>query len=510
MPFLTQGKTNVKYLFVVIILAILAGGLMVGISKMTECPCWWSSSQPQQALPIDETVNWQTYRDEEGQYEIKYPSDWEVVASSQWDEYSYKAESYPSVDFFSKEDSNIRFSIGVQTHWDVESKITEPSCVSQGEEIKAGEIGFYPTFSSFDWIGSGSHRIGFNEGECETLPLKNLISGGICVDANLKEYANHCEPTKVSDGGSYTITYPTDSTQYQFWLICGTSWSGKEGRNQCLQLFSKILSTFKFIEKPYSIIYPETKTSGDKTEYIIDTARFEVIKKKEVITTEPFSKEEPYTQYEWSFAAYNNGEKIYEKPLGEASPQSGEISAFEYKNNKYISVSDYSGGAHCCYSHHIFVLTDKELKLIDILYGDTGITTAGDKVYLSKLDDRFDYFYSSHVGSYFFERYFLVDNNKLIESNFDFQSDYLKKADDCDKKLNEGLQQNKYPELLFSNLICRVVNYLIVGENDKAWVNFEDYFNKIKANPKTETYNLKGKDAETIKAEIIDKMKDLL
>jgi len=74
MPFITQGKTNIKYLFVVIILAILAGGLMVGIFKMTECPCWWPSSQPQQVLPIDETADWQTYKNEEHGFEIKYPS----------------------------------------------------------------------------------------------------------------------------------------------------------------------------------------------------------------------------------------------------------------------------------------------------------------------------------------------------------------------------------------------------------------------------------------------------
>ncbi len=264
------------------------------------------------------------------------------------------------------------------------------------------------------------------------------------------------------------------------------------------------------IEKPYTIIYPQTEISGDKTEYTIDTAKFEVIKKEEVFTTDPFSEEDPYTEYSWSFVAYNNGIKIYEIPMSEASPHSGGISAFEYKNNKYISISDYSGGAHCCYSYYVFVLTDKELKLVSILDGYIEITTAGDKVYLSKLDDRFDYFYSSHASSYFFKRYFLVDNDKIIESNVDFQTDYLKKAEDCDKELNKGLQQNEYSGLSFSNLVCKVVNYLIIGDSDKAWINFEDYFNKIKSNPNSETYELKGKDAGTIKAEIINKMKDLL
>ena len=82
MLFISQGKTNVKYLFVVIILAIFAGGLMIGISKMTECPYWWPSSQSQQALSTDETANWQTYKNEKYGFETKYPKEWYVEGNN--------------------------------------------------------------------------------------------------------------------------------------------------------------------------------------------------------------------------------------------------------------------------------------------------------------------------------------------------------------------------------------------------------------------------------------------
>lgn len=36
-----EGKTNIKYLFIVTIIAIFAGGIMLTAFEMTKCPYWW-------------------------------------------------------------------------------------------------------------------------------------------------------------------------------------------------------------------------------------------------------------------------------------------------------------------------------------------------------------------------------------------------------------------------------------------------------------------------------------
>ena len=75
MPFLTQGKTNWKYIIIVLVLAVIIGGGILGWIKTQE-------SAPAELLEIkkpekveDETANWKSYRNEEYGFEIKYPDD---------------------------------------------------------------------------------------------------------------------------------------------------------------------------------------------------------------------------------------------------------------------------------------------------------------------------------------------------------------------------------------------------------------------------------------------------
>ena len=69
-----QGKTNIKYLFIVTILAIFSGAIMIGELEMMKCPYWWPSTQ--QTSTVDETADWKTYINEEYGFEMKYPKDW--------------------------------------------------------------------------------------------------------------------------------------------------------------------------------------------------------------------------------------------------------------------------------------------------------------------------------------------------------------------------------------------------------------------------------------------------
>lgn len=74
MILLKEGKTNWKYILIVMILAAVVG---VGILAYRY---WWSMEEPKapEGPIIDETANWETYRNQELGFEIKYPRDWVV------------------------------------------------------------------------------------------------------------------------------------------------------------------------------------------------------------------------------------------------------------------------------------------------------------------------------------------------------------------------------------------------------------------------------------------------
>jgi len=101
MPFITQGKTNWKYILIVLILAIIVGGGILGWIKMQEvAPAEFPEIKKPEKIE-EETADWKTYRNEEYGFEIKYPrfllkSDWnyetehciyltsEVVKGMEW------------------------------------------------------------------------------------------------------------------------------------------------------------------------------------------------------------------------------------------------------------------------------------------------------------------------------------------------------------------------------------------------------------------------------------------
>jgi hypothetical protein len=76
---ITQGKTNIKYLFIAAILAVFAGGIMIGSYKMTDYYQKFSFQQIQSVK--DETAGWKIYTNEKYGFEMKYPADWYYVVS---------------------------------------------------------------------------------------------------------------------------------------------------------------------------------------------------------------------------------------------------------------------------------------------------------------------------------------------------------------------------------------------------------------------------------------------
>ncbi|MBZ9569920.1 hypothetical protein KJA16_03385 [Patescibacteria group bacterium] len=242
----------------------------------------------------------------------------------------------------------------------------------------------------------------------------------------------------------------------------------------------------------YSII-DEINFIGETSikEYEIGSAKFVIFPK--------IYKEET-KEYLWGyFEAYDKDEKIYtSEPVYAIS----DLFAFEYQNNKHIILSEYSGGAHCCFQEYIFVLdTNNNLKIIKILpLGNAHITKTSllvknGKLYLVIKDDRFAYFHTAYAASYFFNQYFSIHEDNLIESNANFKQEYIEEAINCENDLNKRLleDESQYIENWFPLLVCKVVNYIAAGETEKAWGEFEAYFAKVVE-----------LDPQTVKEEVIE------
>ncbi|MCX6759429.1 MAG: hypothetical protein NT012_02605 [Candidatus Nealsonbacteria bacterium] len=89
---ITQGKTNWKFILIVVILAAIVGGGALWFSAKKELPY-----QPPEIKKVDEIANWKTYRNEEYGFEIKYPESWEVLNNNPYGEildFSFRDKKY--------------------------------------------------------------------------------------------------------------------------------------------------------------------------------------------------------------------------------------------------------------------------------------------------------------------------------------------------------------------------------------------------------------------------------
>jgi len=107
MPFLTQGKTNWKFLLIVVVLAAIVGGGTIWLVKEQEAQF---AKLPEIKVPEkvkDETADWQIYKNEEWGLEMKYPTDWNLSDLSEIEDFrcvvlkspDYKVKSAEKITF---------------------------------------------------------------------------------------------------------------------------------------------------------------------------------------------------------------------------------------------------------------------------------------------------------------------------------------------------------------------------------------------------------------------------
>lgn len=211
--------------------------------------------------------------------------------------------------------------------------------------------------------------------------------------------------------------------------------------------------------------------------FSVDSAKFIIYPLKDISATE---QEEGY------FEAYQDINLIYssDKLYNIAG-----IFSFNYNSDTYIVVTSYSGGAHCCFTEYIFykdanekLTLIRELATNNATISPDSFLVKNNNLYLSIMDDRFAYFYTSYASSYSFVQFFQLDDKNLTSANGPFEDEFLKEAGRCETELNAINPADIYSmEDWFPTLLCKVSNYWYSGDQNKAWSGFNDYFTKFGA-----------------------------
>jgi hypothetical protein len=237
MQFLTKGKTNWKYILIVVILAAIVGGWIFGylryfnkeISSLTKFP---EIKKPEKPKIEEEIANWKTYRNEEYGFEIKYPEDLKIYT-----------DSLPTVVEFGKNEWRI---FGIKFYRNVCELPENVKCVSFKDWISKA---FSPTLwkkETKNIFGIGDYTeieiiepFIFGEEKLQGILVKNYITVGaadvifplVFIQRNGAIYEIYMEPPPTS----FRIPYELNlEPKYDY-----------KGYDK---IFNQMLSTFRFLE----------------------------------------------------------------------------------------------------------------------------------------------------------------------------------------------------------------------------------------------------------------------
>ena len=230
------------------------------------------------------------------------------------------------------------------------------------------------------------------------------------------------------------------------------------------------------------------------------------------------------------FEIYSKGRRVFKS---EKSYFIQTIFAFEYNENKYLVINyDPSGGMHCCFTPYIFLIDKNDnVKLIK-KFQEIDISTYLDPVNFFIKNNKLHVFWSDPRFTFFdglafayspsFKRFFLIENEKVIEVSKDFKEDYLKEASEYEKEIRniirsakkmskEKLREEKdiLYQKWFSRLLAKTVNLIMAGEKEKAFKEFDKSFEEFYSLSKS-YYESRFKEKDKIKKEILEMMKELI
>lgn len=241
--------------------------------------------------------------------------------------------------------------------------------------------------------------------------------------------------------------------------------------------------------KPYRIIesIDIPKSPGEWT-YQHDNARFE------------FHFGNGGEGEEGLLVAFDNRDLIYRS---ETSGEFVSLLSFEYKDDTYIIITEYSQGEGCCFTEVFFVINDGSLEYLEEVFtgkyriDEDGFKIRNGDLYLSYEDGGFAGF--SNIPFTFshrmtFTQYLTLNGREIKPSNELFKEEYLKRmrflqtdvdklyVDVSDRSVEEV--NEKYEGLFHMEWLSFVLGIsanCYMGEGEKnALRMFDEYFEKFR------------------------------